>query len=373
MEDYYEILGCSHTASTEEISQAYRRSALKFHPDKVLHQASKNPAESLRFATERFILLTDAYETLRNPDRRHAYNLRMKMYGATTFAAMEDKEMEGQTEPWTLYTLYNYMTNTPVWKWGWVWLRSFDPVLSDVLHHWIEDIKHIYSNETNYTPLTKSECVQWCANIIKNYLERRFSIPEYHNIYKLQMTDELIEQPHINVECSLDFIRKYSAVDIWYETKHRNALARFDLRNEECCLRYFDRKITFVFQDNFPENTLRFGIYDIQMKVSIPMNLIGKIILLTHEYEKDNKLISYLHIDGRTHTYRIKDKGIFDSTYQKWGDCYISIQIEEEDTTGFREKGIYSYEVVTKETIPEDQIIYPSLSLEEMQDIFSKS
>jgi hypothetical protein len=372
MEDYYEILGCSHTASAEEIAQAYRKSALKFHPDKVPHEASKNPAESLRIATERFILLTDAYETLRNPNRRHAYNLRMKMYGSSSFAAMEEKEMEEQQEPWTLYTLYSYLTNTPLWKWGWLWLRNFDPVLSDVVQRWVDDINRIYTNESSYNPLTKSECVQWCANIIKNYLERKFSMPEYHNIYKLQMSDELIDQPHINVECSLDFIRKYSAVDILYEAKHKHTLARFDLRNEECCLRYLDRKITFVFQDNFPENTARFGIYDIQMKVSIPANMVGQIILLTHEYEKDNKLVCNLHIDGRSHIYRIVGHGIYDATYKKWGDCYVSIQIEDGDTTGYRGKGIYSYDVVTKEIIPEGQTVYSSLSLEELQEIFSK-
>lgn len=377
MEDYYEILGCSPTSSSEEIAQAYRRSALKFHPDKISHEATSNPAESLRIATERFIILTDAYETLRNPDRRHSYNLRMKMYGASAFAAAEEKEMEDNQEPWTLYTLYQYLTQSPMWRMLWIWLRSFDPVLAEVGQRWLDDINRKFCTESVDTQLSKCDCVQWCANIIKNYLERKFSIPEYHNIYKLQMTPQLIDQECINVECSLDFIRKYSAVDIWYAEQHGHALARFDLRNEECCLRYIDKKITFVFQDNFPANTSRFGMYDIQMKMSIPVNLIGKVLKVSHEYEKDNRLECHLRLDGKTHIYRIKGKGIFDATYQKWGDCYLSIQLEDEDTTGFRDKGIYTYNAVSNEATPEDtndqsvQSVYSSLTLEEFQDIFS--
>jgi hypothetical protein len=370
MEDYYEILGCSHTASTEEIAQAYRRSALKFHPDKISHDTTcKNSADSLKHATERFILLTDAYETLRDPDRRHAYNLRKKMYGSSEYAEEEAKEMKKNEVPWTLDTLYQYLIGSPMWKWGWLWLRNFDPVLSDVTQRWVDEITQHYMMENNV--LTKSECVQWCANIVKNYLERKFSIPEYHNIYKLQLTTYLIEQSHINIECSLDFIRKYSAVDIWHESKHQYALARFDLRNDICCLRYIDRKITFEFMDKFPENTFRFGLYDIQMKISLSPAMITKKIRLTHEYEKDNPLVTNIHIDGKTHIYRLKGKGIYDATYRKWGDCYLCISLEEVDTSGCRDKNIYRYDILSDEPDVGTTDVYSSITLEEMQEIFS--
>jgi hypothetical protein len=114
------------------------------------------------------------------------------------------------------------------------------------------------------------------------------------------------------------------------------------------------------------------------MKMSIPVNLIGKVLKVSHEYEKDNRLECHLRLDGKTHIYRIKGKGIFDATYQKWGDCYLSIQLEDEDTTGFRDKGIYTFEAIPNEAIPADttdqsaqSTVYSSLTLEEFQDIFS--
>ncbi len=63
--DYYEILGVSKTASEQEIKQAYRKLALKYHPDK-----NKNNPE----AEDKFKEATEAYEVLRDPKKRSSYD-----------------------------------------------------------------------------------------------------------------------------------------------------------------------------------------------------------------------------------------------------------------------------------------------------------
>ncbi len=64
--DYYQVLSVSKDASAEEIKKAYRKLALKYHPD-------RNPGD--KDAEERFKEAAEAYEVLRDPQKRQAYDL----------------------------------------------------------------------------------------------------------------------------------------------------------------------------------------------------------------------------------------------------------------------------------------------------------
>jgi molecular chaperone DnaJ len=63
--DFYDILGVDRSASAEEIKKAYRRTAIKYHPD-------KNPGD--KEAEEKFKEAAEAYEVLSNPDKKARYD-----------------------------------------------------------------------------------------------------------------------------------------------------------------------------------------------------------------------------------------------------------------------------------------------------------
>nr|CAD7425814.1 unnamed protein product [Timema monikensis] len=70
MVDYYRILEVSRTSSNGEIKKAYRKLALKWHPD-------KNP-ENMDEATKKFKEISEAYEVLSDESKRKLYDQRLK-------------------------------------------------------------------------------------------------------------------------------------------------------------------------------------------------------------------------------------------------------------------------------------------------------
>ena len=63
--DYYEVLGVSKTATADEIKSAYRKLAMKYHPD-------RNPGK--KEAEEKFKEAAEAYDVLHDPEKRQRYD-----------------------------------------------------------------------------------------------------------------------------------------------------------------------------------------------------------------------------------------------------------------------------------------------------------
>jgi DnaJ-class molecular chaperone len=75
-QDYYNILGVDETASAEDIKEAFRKLALKYHPDRN----QNNPG-----AAEKMKSLNEAYAVLSNPGKRKEYDALKRQFGSTAY------------------------------------------------------------------------------------------------------------------------------------------------------------------------------------------------------------------------------------------------------------------------------------------------
>lgn len=94
MKNYYRILECDQNSSLDNIKKAYRKLALKFHPDK-----NKNFN-----AASKFIEITEAYEVLRDPEKRSVYDKIYKQYYQENKTVVtETKEYQRNKNNWEKY------------------------------------------------------------------------------------------------------------------------------------------------------------------------------------------------------------------------------------------------------------------------------
>jgi curved DNA-binding protein CbpA len=87
--DYYAILGVQPSASDEEMKRAYRRLALRHHPD-------RNPGD--RRAEERFKEISEAYAVLMDPGRRREYDRLRGERGGSSAAGSRPREPRWREE-----------------------------------------------------------------------------------------------------------------------------------------------------------------------------------------------------------------------------------------------------------------------------------
>lgn len=101
MVDYYKILGVSNDATQADIKKAYRKLALKWHPD-------KNPERQAE-ATKKFRDISKAYEVLSDEKRRKIYD----QYGCEEF---QNDRTDGGGPSWFHFDNFPFRSTFPTFR-----------------------------------------------------------------------------------------------------------------------------------------------------------------------------------------------------------------------------------------------------------------
>ncbi|KAI9238478.1 MAG: DnaJ domain-containing protein [Podila humilis] len=97
--DYYDLLKVPETANAEEIREAYKREALRTHPDRSTNIGGPGgePPLSKEAATVLFQQVADAYYVLSNPERRREYDLARKSHSRNSWSTSSAPHAEANT------------------------------------------------------------------------------------------------------------------------------------------------------------------------------------------------------------------------------------------------------------------------------------
>jgi len=113
--DYYAILGVDDTATEQQVRDAYKRAALKTHPDRVPADSPERPSR-----TRKFQLVNDAYFTLSDAARRRDYDAQRRLFGFPGKAApAADPFEEADEEADEEIPAPDASTGTSGYSWAW--------------------------------------------------------------------------------------------------------------------------------------------------------------------------------------------------------------------------------------------------------------
>ena len=290
MNNYYQVLELDNKSSISEIKKAYKKLALKYHPD-------KNDGNS-----EQFIKISEAYQVLSDPIQKEKY----------------DKDLTVTIDFKDAFELFNQVFST------------LDPIIGAYLKSTFNQFKDNIFNENAtsgdmLSAFTSEDFIDKTTDALNKYIKKRAlsNITDFYiheiNVSTLDKDDEYI------MDIDIDFLRRYSFIKMIVNDGNTKSSYLLDLIYTDFTIEFNKKSYDIIIYNNFPENLHRKSdSYDLELNVNAH---ISNYIKGFNYYEKitDTYLIDTNIVVDSTNIVKLRRQGLYNYKNKTFGDLYIIV------------------------------------------------
>jgi DnaJ-class molecular chaperone len=286
--NYYDILDINKNAKLEEIKKAYKKLALKYHPDK-----NSSPE-----AEEKFKSISEAYQVLSDPIKKSNYD----QYG---------KKPDFFESPEEMFTKI---------------FSELDPLLGLFLTKTLSGIvDKLHSNNfwDIIEDLDKNKIMEEGTDVLKKIALRKlkFTKKKYDTNLGYEIKLNINEIDEINeVEVDLEWLRKYAYIKLVINGDETYNYILDTVHNEHT-ITINDTKYLFIINYNFEKNIEKINNYDLILNYNLDIKYKKNGFFFRYKLSKKENIEVNITFDNNTNLIKLPNYGLMkNNTY---GDMYI--------------------------------------------------